>query len=399
MQRYDVPSEQSAQSGTLGCCWQKLGLLLMVSLNTNGYGLQAQTITAYMCISNLARSQPPRVFPNTLDWSLQLSLQPPSITASECISTFTRSQCGATVELDGRLPIINIPLLLAWFRSEFMRKIGSSCKSIEQGWEDMNGYPVMMNHTHCVDLWTLGKSVWGSAQTKWIYDAWQECMRPRAGKDWVGISYNERMPIYPGVSKIHIACRWVHLRYPCISKCIYIERLRKYMPYYDVANLVTVIKTNMIDEMPCGCETLRTTGERIQHKVACRARTEVSAAFEVSCRPAQRSQLLQNLAILIVKSRSILNASSSLQVLSAAHENTLAESQSTFQSSRGAGSIWKYLEAPARGTGVSGRFGSVFRTELHFANGALYPVHHLLKHSRNADRSQSTTTLPMQPPK
>jgi hypothetical protein len=24
------------------------------------------------------------------------------------------------------------------------------------------------------------------------------------------------------------------------------------MPYYDVANLVTVIKTNIIDEMPCG---------------------------------------------------------------------------------------------------------------------------------------------------
>jgi len=37
------------------------------------------------------------------------------------------------------------------------------------------------------------------------------------------------------------------------------------MPYYDVANLVTVTKTNMIDEMPCGYGTLRTTGVRIQH--------------------------------------------------------------------------------------------------------------------------------------
>ena len=31
------------------------------------------------------------------------------------------------------------------------------------------------------------------------------------------------------------------------------------MPYYDIANLVIVTKTNMIDEIPCGYETLRTT--------------------------------------------------------------------------------------------------------------------------------------------
>jgi len=28
------------------------------------------------------------------------------------------------------------------------------------------------------------------------------------------------------------------------------------MPYYEVANLVTVTKTNMIDEMPCAYGTL-----------------------------------------------------------------------------------------------------------------------------------------------
>jgi hypothetical protein len=51
------------------------------------------------------------------------------------------------------------------------------------------------------------------------------------------------------------------------------------MPYYDVANLVTVT-----DEMPCGDGTLRTTAAEIQHQVSRRA--------------AQRSQLLQNLTIL-----------------------------------------------------------------------------------------------------
>jgi len=87
------------------------------------------------------------------------------------------------------------------------------------------------------------------------------------------------------------------------------------MPYYDVVNLVTVSKTNMIDELPCGYGTLRTTGVRIQ--------------YQVSSRPAQRSQQLQNLTILMVKSRSILNAPPSLQVLSGAHENALAQSEST----------------------------------------------------------------------
>ena len=49
------------------------------------------------------------------------------------------------------------------------------------------------------------------------------------------------------------------------------------MPYYDVANLVTLTKTNLIHEMPCGYGTLRTTAVRIRHQVSRRA--------------AQRSQL------------------------------------------------------------------------------------------------------------
>jgi hypothetical protein len=36
----------------------------------------------------------------------------------------------------------------------------------------------------------------------------------------------------------------------------------------------------------------------------------------------------------------------------------------------GAGSIWKYLEAVVRATGVSGRFAYGFRSELHFADKA-----------------------------
>jgi len=68
------------------------------------------------------------------------------------------------------------------------------------------------------------------------------------------------------------------------------------------------------------------------------------------------------------QSRSIQNTPPSLQVLSEASENALAEFESTLQNFRGAGNIWKYIEAVERVTGVSGRFAYSFRTELHFAD-------------------------------
>jgi hypothetical protein len=99
------------------------------------------------------------------------------------------------------------------------------------------------------------------------------------------------------------------------------------MPYYDVANLVTVTKTNMIDKMACGHGTTRTAIVRIWHQVSHRA--------------VQRSQLLQPLTILQVNSCSILNAPPSLQVHLGAPENALTESETTLLSSRGA---WEHLE-------------------------------------------------------
>jgi hypothetical protein len=139
-------------------------------------------------------------------------------------------------------------------------------------------------------------------------------MRLRAGKNKVCILYNEMMSIYPRVSQMYTACHQVHLRYLCILVFITIERSKEYMPYYDVAKLVTVTKTNMINEIPCDYGTLRTTGGGIWHQVthsacaevsaapeiSCRACAMVTAAVEVSCRPAQRSQQFNNLTILIV---------------------------------------------------------------------------------------------------
>jgi hypothetical protein len=56
------------------------------------------------------------------------------------------------------------------------------------------------------------------------------------------------------------------------------------MLYYDMANIVTVTKTNLIHKMLWGYGIQRTTAVRIRHPVSCRA--------------AQRPQLLQNLTIL-----------------------------------------------------------------------------------------------------
>jgi hypothetical protein len=86
------------------------------------------------------------------------------------------------------------------------------------------------------------------------------------------------------------------------------------MSYYDVANLVTVTKTNMIDEMACIYGTIRTADVRIWHQVSRKA--------------AQRSQLLPNVTIQQVNCCSILNAHPSLQVLLGAPENALVESES-----------------------------------------------------------------------
>jgi len=39
------------------------------------------------------------------------------------------------------------------------------------------------------------------------------------------------------------------------------------MPYYEVANIVTVTKTNMIDEMPCAYGTLHVASRQIQNNI------------------------------------------------------------------------------------------------------------------------------------
>jgi len=83
----------------------------------------------------------------------------------------------------------------------------------------MKRYTAMLNHTNRVDHRMLGKSACGTTQMVWIYESsatvcdktpklcesmktQQEYVRPRAGKDRVGISYNAMMSIHFSISKI-----------------------------------------------------------------------------------------------------------------------------------------------------------------------------------------------------
>jgi hypothetical protein len=122
-----------------------------------------------------------------------------------------------------------------------------------------------------------------------------------------------------------------------LTICIYLEILKECMAYYEIANRVTVIKTNMIDGMPSALGTLRTTALRIWHQLSGRA------ALEVSDCPVQRSHPLQIMTFLIVKSHNILNAYPYLTVLSGAPENALPVSEVSLQSSWGACEHWEVL--------------------------------------------------------
>ena len=138
------------------------------------------------------------------------------------------------------------------------------------------------------------------------------------------------------------------------------------MPYYDVANLVTLTKTNLIHEMPCGYGILRTTAVRntaLSLPQGCTAVSNSSPSHTCSkIWPSYKSNL--------VASWMHLHNCRCFQE----HLRMLFQSLRTLPLAPGGpGSIWNHLGVPVRSTGVSGRFACGFRTDLHFAD-AVSPV-------------------------
>jgi len=162
-------------------CISKLARLWSPNLLYHGVQLHLQTrlITASKSISELAPSQPPSASPNLLDHGLQVHLQARSIMASKCISKLAQLQ-----------PPVHL-------------------------------HTCSIAASNCISK--LPRSRPRSVSLSSLKRHFQEHLE--AGQHRVCISYNE-LSIYPGVSEIYTACRWVHLRYSCISECIYIERLR-----------------------------------------------------------------------------------------------------------------------------------------------------------------------------
>jgi hypothetical protein len=178
-------------------CISKLAQLWPPSVSPNllYYSLQAHlqthSITASKCIIIFALTQTASVSPNSLDYSLQVHVQTHSISALECISKFTPSQCGETLELEGRQPIINSLPHLAWHPKGIPEKEQFCLKPCMKR---VSGYATIPGHD---ELHKLHESM----------NARQEYMRHRAGKDRVCISYNEMMSIHAGVFQIYTSCR------------------------------------------------------------------------------------------------------------------------------------------------------------------------------------------------
>jgi hypothetical protein len=94
------------------------------------------------------------------------------------------------VQLVRRQPIINTPPHLASYLKGIHEK---EMFLLEERRKRVRGYEGISGHDE-------------PHKFRGSMNAWQECVRPRARKDRVCISYNE-MSIYPGVSKIYTACR------------------------------------------------------------------------------------------------------------------------------------------------------------------------------------------------
>jgi len=121
---------------------------------------------------------------------------------------------------------------------------------------------------------------------------------------------------------------------PKSALCIFLQRFRKYMWYSHITSSLTVTKMNLIDKMPCGYGMLRSIAVIIQYQVSCWSGQRFQWLSKFSAEiptclssPKVWSTFNSNL--------SILNPSPSLQVLSEAHKNTLAEFENTVLGSRG----------------------------------------------------------------
>jgi len=140
------------------------------------------------------------------------------------------------------------------------------------------------------------------------------------------------------------------------------------MPHYEVANLVTVTMTNMMDEMPSVHGTLKTTAVGIQLQVSCRAAQQSQL---LSKSPTNPRRCLSGSEIWLSEKSNLVASWMHLENCRSIQEHLrilLLSLRELCLAPAGPGSIWKYIEALVRSTGVSGTFACSFRTSLNFAD-------------------------------
>ena len=149
---------------------------------------------------------------------------------------------------------------------------------------------------------------------------------------------------------------------------MYIERLRYYMPYHDVANLVTVTNTNMIDKMPSGYWTGWLSAAWIQHQVS----WSVALRSQLlSKSPADQHRGLSCFKIWLSFKSNIGASWIRVQNCRCFQKHLIMLLQSLRAlclAPAGPGSIWKCLGVLERSTRVSERFVCIFLTDLPFAD-------------------------------
>jgi len=133
-------------------------------------------------------------------------------------------------------------------------------------------------------------SGWMSRELRQNFDGGHLCLpAPLFNHNNLQVAHLKVLSI--GVSR----CSFNYAQVPSVARliiCIYIEKHIWIMPCHDVANLVIVTMTNMIQELTCGCRTLSATAVRIWHEVSSSPCTAVAAALRVSHRPAFSARLL-----------------------------------------------------------------------------------------------------------
>jgi len=149
-----------------------------------------------------------------------------------------------------------------------------------------------------------------------------------------------------------------------LTWCILIVILRFYVPYYDVANHLTITEMNMIDEMHWGWGILSTTVVRIRHQISHSTTQRLPLHSESSadlCKGFSYSIIWLFQKFHLIVSRMHLHYCRCFRsIMQSLWAHCLAL--------EGRRSVWKYWAVQVQLTRVSGCFISSFWTNLHLAD-------------------------------